>query len=564
MPPTSSSPPSSPHPLNELLALTQQLTPSKSPRTIRQQIQVQANDAQEECVNLKRRAVDAEQQADTTRKRRKTRKRGDRARDADDLEVNAQATETRIRDAGRYFAVQKAILLINEDIMNTEENEDFDVDHEFDSSENELQGQLRDILAVLPDHVKPKIKQLWVQDSFLDGLHSQRVSIRHRLRTEALHIIVKDVKVLATSASRFDAFSELIGYKRATETSEAFYDRFEVPILYDQWDGKIDLDHLCRGNRLLEVFASVIRGPRGAEGLFEGKSKLPQAKCLERIHKIVRITPGAIVSAAILVCSSYTLYGSSRRIPSSSRSETNIDYAFRHRIYIRRIREALRDKKAWAIGLLDYWNHILFPNSDKSRDHGADSNERLEDDEQLDDIFAQAPSAMERTVPQITSSPQANNDDQEQDWDHRRSSPTPPSPLQRSRSSSMSSQDPSPRSHPALSTRHAVPPRTTSRAPNNLLPAGPRQQPASLQWRADHRTSSPTPPSARQRSPRSSMSSQDPWAHSHAASSNRPAVPPRTTSHAPNTPLPVGPRQQLVSLQQSADHGGSRREWRGR
>ncbi|KAJ6534561.1 hypothetical protein B0H10DRAFT_2246888 [Mycena sp. CBHHK59/15] len=539
MPPTSSSPPSSPHPLNELLALTQQLTPRKSPRTIRQQIQVQANDAQEEHVNLKRRAVDAEQQADTTRKRRKTRKRGDRARDAEDSEVNAQTTEIRIRDAGRYFAVQKAIFLIDDDIMNTDENEDFDVDHEFDSSENELQGQLRDILAVLPDQVKPKIKQLWVQDSFLDGLHSQRASIRYRLRTEALHVIVEDAKVFATSASRFDAFSELIGYKRATETSEAFYDRFEVPILYDQWDGKIDLDHLFRGNRLLEVFASVIRGPRGAEGLFEGKSKLPQAKCLERIHKIVRITPGAIVSAAILAI---WLFSADTQLVKVG-DEMNIDYAFRHRVYIRRIREALRDKKAWVVGLLDYWNRILFPNSDKSRDHGVVGNEMLEDDEQLDNIFAQAPSAMERTVPQVTSSPQANNDDEEHGWHRQTSSPTPPSP-------------PSPR-------QPAVPPRTTFRAPNNPLPAGPRRQPASLQQRADHRTSSPTPPSPRQRSRSSSMSLQDPSAHSHAASSNRPAAPPRTTSRAPNTPLPAGPRQQPASLQRRADHGGSRSEWRG-
>ncbi|KAJ7500697.1 hypothetical protein B0H11DRAFT_2225091 [Mycena galericulata] len=559
MPPTSSSPPSSPHPLNELLALTQQLTPSKSPRTIRQQIQVQANDAQEEHVNLKRRAVDAEQQADTTRKRRKTRKRGDRARDADDSEVNAQATETRIRDAGRYFAVQKAIFLIDEDVMNTEEDEDFDVDHEFDSSENELQGQLRDILAVLPDQVKPKIKQLWVQDSFLDGLHSQRASIRHRLRTEALHVIVEDVKVFATSASRFDAFSKLIGYKLATETSEAFYDRFEVPILYDQWDGKIDLDHLFRGNRLLEVFASVIRGPRGAEGLFEGKSKLPQAKCLERIHKIGHITPGAIVSAAILAI---WLFSADTQLVKVG-DETNIDYAFRHRVYIRRIREALRDKKAWAVGLLDSWNCILFPNSDKSRDHGAVGNEMLEDDEELDDIFAQAPSTMERTVPQVTSSPQANNDDEEHGWHRQTSSPTPPSPPSPP-SPRQRSQNPSPRSHAASSTRPAVPPRTTFRAPNNPLPAGPRRQPASLQQRADHRTSSPTPPSPRQRSRSSSMSLQDPSAHSHAASSNRPAAPPRTTSRAPNTPLPAGLRQQPASLQRRADHGRSRSEWRGR
>lgn len=110
----------------------------------------------------------------------------------------------------------------------------------------------------------PRSTDLMLQ--FLDGLHSLRTFIGHRLRLEALPDIVEDVKAFATSAGRFAAFSELIGYKPATETSEAFYDRFEVPILYDQWDGKIDLDHLFRGNRLLEVrnpshFAAVAHYP---------------------------------------------------------------------------------------------------------------------------------------------------------------------------------------------------------------------------------------------------------------------------------------------------------------
>jgi hypothetical protein len=88
---------------------------------------------------------------------------------------------------------------------------------------------------------------------FLDGLHGQRTSIRHRLRTESLHVIADDVKHFKNSATRFQAFSTLIGYKPATGNSEAYYDRFEVPILYDQWDGKIDLDHLFRGDVLLKV-----------------------------------------------------------------------------------------------------------------------------------------------------------------------------------------------------------------------------------------------------------------------------------------------------------------------
>ncbi|KAJ7907591.1 hypothetical protein B0H13DRAFT_1879424 [Mycena leptocephala] len=69
--------------------------------------------------------------------------------------------------------------------------------NEFDSAESERQGQLRDILAVLPDDVKLK----------------------------------------------------LIGHKPATIKSQAFYNRFEVPLLYDKWDGIIDVNTLSWGKR---------------------------------------------------------------------------------------------------------------------------------------------------------------------------------------------------------------------------------------------------------------------------------------------------------------------------
>jgi hypothetical protein len=75
----------------------------------------------------------------------------------------------------------------------------------------------------------------------------------YRVRTEAFQYIVDDVKLFVTSASRFDAFSKLIGYKPATNTSQAFYDRFEVPLLYNKWDGTINVNALFRGNVVLEV-----------------------------------------------------------------------------------------------------------------------------------------------------------------------------------------------------------------------------------------------------------------------------------------------------------------------
>ncbi|KAJ6475132.1 hypothetical protein C8R47DRAFT_1143607 [Mycena vitilis] len=426
MPPSPSPTPSPPpSPLRDILNLTQQLTPSKSPRTqrkIRQQLQVSANDAQQESHGLKRRAVDAEQ----TRKPQKKRRRGDRARGADSSEVNPEDTEARVREAGRFFALRNAIFLIDDDVLNTKHDPDFDLHREYESSRTERQGQLHDILEVLPEDVRPKISHTWVQDSFLDGLSGQRSFMRNRIRTQSIHYLVDDVKACATSASRFENFSAAIGYKPATDKSQAYYHRWAVPVIHENWNGRMDLEGLFRGPLPVKIYVSCIRGAHGAEGVFEGLSKLPQARCLQRIHKIDRITVGAIVISCILAI--WLL--SPDTILVQVGDETNIDYGRRGRLYVRRIREALEEKKAWALGLLDHWDRLLFPNADKKHDYSTACDE-LDDDEEVDNIFSEAPPI---PGPQGVNSQQAGNDDDDQqsrsDNDERshRSDPTTPSP----------------------------------------------------------------------------------------------------------------------------------------
>lgn len=138
---------------------------------LRQQIQAHANEARQENIDLKRRAADACEQADAVRKPTKRRKRGDRARDADASEVNPATIEERTRHAGRLFALTKSLFLIDDEVFDLKLDEEFDFSCEFESLENELQGQLYDIVSVLPVDVKSKIHQEWVQDAVRGHLH---------------------------------------------------------------------------------------------------------------------------------------------------------------------------------------------------------------------------------------------------------------------------------------------------------------------------------------------------------------------------------------------------------
>ncbi|KAJ7651828.1 hypothetical protein B0H17DRAFT_1147593 [Mycena rosella] len=287
------------------LLMQDQLTPSKSPRTLRklrQQLQVQANDTQQEHLALKHRTVDAEQQVDTNRKPRKMRKHSDRVCNTDTSEINLRAIEARIRD-----------------------------------------------------DIKSKITQPWVQDSFLDGLHGQRSFISYRLGIHHLGEPLQEVLEAHWLQTRHQDVRSILR-------------RFEVPILYNHWDGKVDLNHIFRGPLLLKVFISIIRGPHGAEGLFEGKSKLRKRDAWN-VSNETTIT---------------TVYDSP----------------------------------------FEYWDGILFPNVDKSHNLCAVGDAQLEDDKELDDILAQAPSAVECTDLQVLNSPRDDNEDHD-DERPKTASPSP-------------------------------------------------------------------------------------------------------------------------------------------
>ena len=63
------------------------------------------------------------------------------------------------------LTLTKSLFLIDDDVFDLELDEEFDFSCEFASPENELQGQLYDIVSVLPADVKSKIRQEWVQQA---------------------------------------------------------------------------------------------------------------------------------------------------------------------------------------------------------------------------------------------------------------------------------------------------------------------------------------------------------------------------------------------------------------
>ncbi|KAK6969637.1 hypothetical protein R3P38DRAFT_3242892 [Favolaschia claudopus] len=139
----------------------------------------------------------------------------------------------------------------------------------------------------------------------------------------------------------------------------------KAPILYDEFAGEIDVDHLFRNPLLLNIHACILRGADGPTDLFKDNPYRPQAPYMEKIHNITRTSTGAIANAAVLAI---WLYSADTKFLERG-NETNINYRKRYRQYVEELRKGLTAKKAWVDALLNYWDGVSFPDADD--DDGA-------------------------------------------------------------------------------------------------------------------------------------------------------------------------------------------------
>ncbi|KAJ6493779.1 hypothetical protein DFH09DRAFT_1104455 [Mycena vulgaris] len=140
-------------PLVDILNITQQITPRKTPRRcaqLRADIQARANDANEERRAMTRRIADLENQDRSFQRPQKRRKRNNRAVDADDSIPNPVTLEARCRCAGRHFVIEEALFLVDTQLIWTVDLDDaFNANNEFADEKSRVQGQLRDVIGLL-------------------------------------------------------------------------------------------------------------------------------------------------------------------------------------------------------------------------------------------------------------------------------------------------------------------------------------------------------------------------------------------------------------------------------
>ncbi|KAJ7867919.1 hypothetical protein B0H14DRAFT_2730553 [Mycena olivaceomarginata] len=184
-------------PLTDVLNLTQEIVPSATPRTmrrIRNNIQAGMNEVNGLLSAKDRQIADLTNQAHTARRPRK-RRRHHRAEGINESEVPNPATvEERTRSAGRRFSLLKSLFFIDDERVWVAELDDkFNRIEEFDSEDGRIQGQILDVLDVLPDDVKQWRQEEWLSLAFMDGMDGERATIGNRIRSQSLATLVDEI-----------------------------------------------------------------------------------------------------------------------------------------------------------------------------------------------------------------------------------------------------------------------------------------------------------------------------------------------------------------------------------
>ncbi|KAJ7826385.1 hypothetical protein B0H14DRAFT_2817401 [Mycena olivaceomarginata] len=343
-------------------------TPRKSDRELAE-LSASVDDEGRVVRHLKHCLIDVENEASNPKKRsRRSRNHRTEGIEEQAVELTATELEARARQTGRKFVILCGLWLCLADddyeaFFKADPDDEYDAELRFSSDENIRQGQLREVLDILPDD----LMQTRVAGAG-DGMNSQRSHTRTRLRKDVEHIVPERIPAarVATQQSRIQHFRSLIGW----DEEKNRYSIWNVPFLHGNESATLDFDEVFRHPILLKIFACIIRGSASAEGVMRGTSHLPRANAMQRIHNIQYTTPGAIVDSAIWAI--WLFSGDEDFLPTGD--FTAINYRDRHDEYLDKILEGLRRQQ----------NH-LFPSTNGSHYGGGVQQDHEEDRGEIED-----------------------------------------------------------------------------------------------------------------------------------------------------------------------------------
>ncbi|KAJ7168010.1 hypothetical protein C8R46DRAFT_996218 [Mycena filopes] len=257
-----------------------------------------------------------------------------------------------VESLGRRFVLSRGLWL-TPGALEAELDDTYDEKKRFDGGE--VQGQYRDILNIVPAHLRGDINTGWFQRAFRAGMGDQRSNTSTRIRRVAGTSIYDCAAGDLLTPTLREKFRQEIGW-----TGDE-YASLDVPLLHE--DGRAAYDiHTCFLSPVpMRLCVALIRGPSAADAMLKGVS-VPKTDNMESIHGFDHSEPATIAASCTLA-----IWGKSIDVHLKSRGETtNIDYEARFNEYLEILTTGLRMKTPSILHVFSEWDRIVFPNAKAS------------------------------------------------------------------------------------------------------------------------------------------------------------------------------------------------------
>ncbi|KIJ54947.1 hypothetical protein M422DRAFT_24811 [Sphaerobolus stellatus SS14] len=306
--------------------------------------QAEKNALATEVQELKKQLADTENRESVTQRSRRHRHKAPQIPDEDKRNL--------VKDIAHKFTYMSLLWLHQpSETFQLILDEEYDPVDRFQSEDGWLQGQLRDLLEVLPGHWHKEMKDELFINTFVSAMQQQRCNASTRVRPDAGAAIFKCTH--EEFSNRADTFKELIGW-----SSESGSYKVLAPILFKNYEGKMDKWKIFRNPILMRTYAALLIGPSSIKKAKGDKNYVRNGShhSVESLWGVRCVTPAVIAASAILARFSASADSSFQPTGAITQITYQKDYEF----YLKYLSEGLRANNRAVIGIFEEWNKIFY------------------------------------------------------------------------------------------------------------------------------------------------------------------------------------------------------------
>ncbi|EGO26545.1 hypothetical protein SERLADRAFT_407295 [Serpula lacrymans var. lacrymans S7.9] len=324
--------------------------------------QIAANAAKEEAKTMRRKYDDAMNEVHQDESVERGSKKEKKTKSSRDDDTHHEQV---IKGLGHQFEITHALWLHEPTkTFQTTIDDEYDKLDRFGSTAAKVQGQLRDILDIVPATYHGDLPNHWLGRSFRDGMQEQRSNTATRLRSRGATIFNCTEEDLRISRKRCAKFSEDIGWvENANGTST--YHPWNVSVLHRDYKGRFDIQAVFL-NPILQkptkqTMSCIIRGPASVIAMNEGESSRAARnnETMDLKWGLNHTTPGMVAASAVLA--RWAL--SPDECLKEKGNESGIRWHDDFDNYLEYLLSGLQKQKKSVLNIFREWDQVLFPNT---------------------------------------------------------------------------------------------------------------------------------------------------------------------------------------------------------